>query len=309
MKKSGSQDSQTVVTFVSEGATHAVDFTREPHRKLAAIGVSQCHILEITNRDEQRKRTVMSLSHFMVIHLLSETNLNQSIQTVIRNFIQEGGNINDAEFRIYGGVEGQNSILRGALKKQLIQKGIQETKIYEPKGHEAKEANKANKTHWSNNLLHSEPEGESTDYLFDRDGVTFRKITLASLSSDDESSDEVSRNLKNEKGEFDKSKVEAFQDFLNNQFKEVRSALINQVTIVEKDLERGQAILKSVSQNIEEVGENQKKIAVLVRVIESQVLPMSLKVCGKDGLFSEGLQLVEVRQMTKNNNQKAEHDL
>ena len=55
MKKSGSQDSQTVVTFVSEGATHAINFAREPHRKLAAISVSKCHILEITNRDEQKK--------------------------------------------------------------------------------------------------------------------------------------------------------------------------------------------------------------------------------------------------------------
>ena len=234
----------------------------------------------------------MSLSHFMVPHLLYEKNLNQSIHTVIGNFIQEGGDINNAEFRIYGGEEGRNSVSRSALKKQLIKRDIPEARIFEPKGHETKE----------NPLGFG---GESTDYLFDRDGVTFRKMTLASLSSGNDSLDEVSGNLKNGKGEFDPSKVGTHQNFLENQIREVESHLIHQTMKVESDLDRGQKILKSVSENIKQAGEDQKKIVALARIMESQVLPMSLKVCGKDGLFPEGLQLVEVQQMTKNNNQKS----
>lgn len=279
-KTSGSRGPEKVLTFVAEGMTHAINFERDPHRKLAAINVSLCHVLEIVNRDEDKKRTVMSLSHFMVPHLIYERNLNKSIETVIKNFVAQGGVVETAEFRIYGGVKGQNSELRDNLKES-IHRIAPEAKIEEPKGHEAKKNP-------------SGPGGESIDYVFGRDGLIFRKMTLEGLASDDESKDEVSLNLKTD-GRFDATKVAIHQEFLDSEFGGVRNSLESQTRKVEDDLARGKDILSSISEKIEGMRSDPKRMALMVRIIESQVEPMSLKVCDVNGLVLGGLEVASSR--------------
>ncbi|MDX2083117.1 MAG: hypothetical protein SFV53_03925 [Rickettsiales bacterium] len=280
-----------IITFVSEGATHAVNFNEEPHRKLAALNVSQCHILEITNRDQQRKRTVMSLSHFMIPHLIYERNIDASIGTVISNFILQGGDINNAEFRIYGGVQRENNVWRENLKNSINkilrnQYDIESVVIEEPRGHEV---NKRTPSLFNDT-------GESIDYLFASDSVTFRKVTLSSIDENDESLDEVSKNLKDDKGKFDKGKVKKHQDFLDNEFKKVSFSLKKQIRKVEDDLHKGLQTLESIYERLK-VENDQNKITELYKIVESQILTMSLKVCDKTGLLNESIQITEVKQL------------
>lgn len=279
-KASGLHGPEKVLTFVAEGMTHAINFELESHRELAAINVSTCHILEIANRDADRKRTVMSLSHFMVPHLIYERNLNKSIETVIKNFVAQGGVVETAEFRIYGGVKGQNSGLRDNLKDS-IHRIFPEVKIEEPKGHEAKKNPSAS-------------GGESIDYVFGRDGLTFRKMTLESLASDDESKDEVSPNLKTD-GRFNATKVAIHQEFLDREFGRVRNSLESQARKVEDDLAHGKDTLSFISEKIEGMRSDPKRMAVMVGIIESQVEPMSLKVCDVNGLVLGGLEVASSR--------------
>ena len=282
--KSSSSDS-SFVTFVSEGMTHSINFVSEPNRKLAAINVSQCHLLEISNRDADKKRTVMSLTHFMVPHLSHERSLNRSVQVVLENFTANGGDLSCAEFRIYGGVAGENFALRNELKDSIL-KNVPEAEFSEPKGHEARR----------------DPEGrggESIDYLFARDGITFRKMTLESLSRDDESLDEVSKNLQDQRGKFDKTKVDAHQSFLDHEFRKVRTSINLQTRSIESDLARGDDILKKVYSKIDDAMGDAGKLAALARIIESQVEPMSIKVCGRNGLIAEGIEVVGSSKVSK----------
>lgn len=269
----GSHATGSHVTFVQEGMTHTIDFEQEPDRKLAAISVAQCHILEISNRGPDKKRTVMSLSHFMVPHLRQKRVLDKSIGIIIDNFIAHQGVLEAAEFRIYGGVAGENLELRDELKTSILER-VPGAKIDEPVGHE----NKRNPR---------DRGGESTDYLFGCDGVTYRKMTLEAIFTGDQSLDAVSKNLRNENGKFDETKVTNHQNFLDGCFEQVRDRIELQTRIVENNLQRGEDVFAKITEENIKEARAQGKVAVIVRIIESAVEPMLIKVCDKDGLIMD----------------------
>ncbi len=124
-------------------------------------------------------------------------------------------------------------------------------------------------------------------------------MTLESLSRDDESLDEVSKNLQDQRGKFDKTKVDAHQSFLDHEFRKVRTSINLQTRSIESDLARGDDILKKVYSKIDDAMGDAGKLAALARIIESQVEPMSIKVCGRNGLIAEGIEVVGSSKVSK----------
>lgn len=271
-------------TFVQEGMTHAIDFRKEPNREIAALNVAQCHLLEITNRDENEKRTVMSLSHLMVPHLLYQRNLDQSVRVAIDNFVNCGGEINTAKFRIFGGVAGENVALRDNLKKS-IRNIVPSAEIDEPKGHESKR--NPQRTLFG-------PAGESIDYLLGREGTTYRKLTLEAIKSEDETKDEVSKNLKDASGKFDPNKIQVHQSFIDNQWSRVRREITEQTELIFSNLERGVAVMEQIYKKMDEAETNPSLIPIIAKLAQAQVELMSLKVCDRNGSMMQGLEVTAV---------------
>ncbi len=276
---------QNIITFVQEGTTHTINFEREPGRKLGSVNVAQCHILEINNRDANNKRTVMSLSHFTVFHLINQEYTDASMKVVIDNFIANGGNLSNAQFIIYGGVEGENGDQRDFLKS-AISKICPSVSVEEPESH----ASKRSPTPFGHN--------ESIDYLFDCEVVTFRKAGF----SDDEYLDEVSENLKDNEGKLDKKKVDTYQDFMSEQWQNVGRAIESQTGKIVNDLINGERNLNSIFRKIEANKNDPVKIEELFNEIKSQVGLMSLKVCDRNGLIPrqrEGIRPIESAKLDK----------
>ncbi len=140
--------------------------------------------------------------------------------------------------------------------------------------------------------------GESTDYLFSSDKVTFRKVTLKSLSENNELLDEVSKNLQDSRGKFDKEKVDAYQKFIYSEWRKVSSLINDQTKSIASDLERGMKILQNVDSRIPEFRDDQDALEKLAKIIESQVEPMSIKVCGRNGLIAKGVEVEGVAKVS-----------
>lgn len=168
------------IVFVKEYSNYTKNFKNDP-TPIAIIDVATCYILEISNRDENNKRTACSLTHFTkeMISVLSSTDasLRKEIKKVLDVFKTQGGDIKTAKIRIFGGSHDENlresyrRFLRHELKMTTFNPDLV---IEEPKNH------------------HMAAHGCSIDYVFYADKIEFQKV----IDLSDESKDVFSPNLK-----------------------------------------------------------------------------------------------------------------
>jgi hypothetical protein len=156
------------ITFVPEYCSHVTNFAKNTDSSVAAIDVGFCHLLEISNRDENRKRTAFSLTHLTRFQLefFEKGNLVSNLKEVACLFKESGGDLATAEVRIFGGTASKPH-LRVNLKKCLGNAlGIDVEKISEPRGHVMEE------------------DTMCATYLFRADAVEWRKSNMKDPNSD-----------------------------------------------------------------------------------------------------------------------------
>lgn len=170
------------LVFVKEYCSYAKNFEQEPG-DVAAIDVNICTLVEISNFDEERRRTAFSLTHFTKEQLSLPEVISISLKKIIKNFEEHGGDIATAKIRIFGGTHKDNirTILRTNLKN-VISLILPSPTIEEPVGH------------------HMNKEDQVIDYIFSKETIHWQKM----VERNDPTKDKFSQKLatKEQRGAF-----------------------------------------------------------------------------------------------------------
>lgn len=167
--------------FVKEFCGYAKNFAHDA-TPVAAIDVSTCYLVEISNRDAGGKRTAFALAHIKDESLQLQDSFRVTMLTIkklLSAFKNQGGDVKSAKVRIFGGthIDEYRGLMRKALTLAIIGVFLEtehvKPTIEEPKNH------------------HMNAADLSIDYLFYKDRVEFRKM----IDVADESKDVFSTNL------------------------------------------------------------------------------------------------------------------
>lgn len=170
------------ITFVSEFHTFAKNFSKNKDG-VAAIDVSSCILLELNNRDDN-KRTAFSLTHFIAEQLEFPGIIPENLDLIIKNFQSKGGVFDkNTQIRLYGGMEEMTELrenIKNAITAYAKQHHGIDVEILEPKGH-----------------CVSRNDSYTIGYLFEESSLKFCKED-ASKSDQDKDRCTYSNNLSNE---------------------------------------------------------------------------------------------------------------
>lgn len=241
-------------TFVKEFSTYTQDF-RIDKDPICTIDVSKCCLIEIKNKDEDGKKTVVSISHLSELQILPEMviatkvedifkqyptsskifgdYLQKNLEVIFSQFVKAGGDLSTCEITVLGGdknTESKNMLIL-AINEYIDDKFLPEVgKTSENASSELEQVitdtrnsivRFQTKPIIKNSAGHEcDGHKNSTDYIFEEDRTTFRKAVLFDkdgIKNSDQSKDIVSKNLKTD-NKIDMLKVENFQKRINDQY-------------------------------------------------------------------------------------------
>jgi hypothetical protein len=91
---------QVPITFVTEGAIYVCDMNKQ---EVVVPELSSCLLVEVANRDADRKRTICGLAHLTAGQSLDLDVMLTSVKKWITAFKARGGDIKHATACLYGG--------------------------------------------------------------------------------------------------------------------------------------------------------------------------------------------------------------